>query len=795
MKDRMKQREKKREKQTEKILHYGLGGIVFCVLLYLVLGECFGQRDLLVDEGATADLQVAWERVYADGTRERVELPGIWDAKRNEIVRTEAVLPEHQKTTWACIRASQQDMCIYVDGELREEYSTKDTRLFGKTSASVYVFFRIYEEDAGKVLAVETVSDSTYSGRMNQVIVGEKQDIVSRFMKENNLILIVAFTTVILSIITVAASMILKKIHKKEIDIIYLGLGTLLTSLIMITESLLRQFFLPSITVASDMGFFLTMLAPYPFMVYANLIQKKRYRKFYIPVLFGVVVNFLLSTVLHIFGIVDFLDSMIWDYVIIVFALVVGVGTIIADVVKGKVKEYWEVAVGLGGIVLASICEIYQVYNPGVRGGGFAFCAALCFLLLMASLKTGRDMQALEKEKQRAIVAGEAKAQFLAQMSHEIRTPINTIIGMDEMILRENKDETIQEYAGNIKKSSKVLLGLINDVLDFSKIEAGKLDITIGNYSLSKMLENVVQETRFKVQKKKLSLQVEIEPVLPERLRGDELRIHQILTNLLSNAVKYTHEGSITFSVWGEHTEEETVLCASVKDTGIGIRKEDINRLFDSFQRLEERKNSHIEGTGLGLAITKRLVELMGGSIAVESEYGKGSCFSVRIPQETVKDEARQQEQSEHNKAGETAENKRLEAPDALLLAVDDNSMNLAVLKALLKRTRVQLETVQSGKECLELCKQKAYDMILMDHMMPEMDGIETLHMLRKEENSLNRETKVLVLTANAIAGMAERYEKEGFDGYLSKPLVVEELETMLGRHLPEDKVQWKATE
>lgn len=786
---------KDRKNQIEKIVHHVLGGIVFFVLLYLVFGESFGPRDVPSGNGKITELQVAWERVYADGTREAVELPGIWEAERNEIVRAEAVLPEHQETTWGCIRASQQDMRIYINGELREEYSTKDTRLFGKTSASVYVFFPIYETDGGCVLAVETISASAYSGRMNQIIVGEKQDIVSQFMKENNLILIVAFTTVILSLITVVASLILKRIHKKEVDIIYLGLGILLTSLIMVSESLLRQFFLPSITVASNIGFFLTMLAPYPFLIYADLIQKKRYRKIYTPILLCVIVNFVLSTVLHVFGIVDFMDSMIWDYVVIVLALVAGAGTIVTDMIKRHIKEYWEVAVGLIGIVLASVCEIYQVYNPGVKGGGFAFCAALCFLLLMASLKTGRDMQAMEKEKQRAIVAGEAKAQFLAQMSHEIRTPINTIIGMDEMILRENKDETIQEYAENIKKSSKLLLGLINDVLDFSKIEAGKLDITIGSYSLSKMLENVVRETRFKVQKKNLALQVELEPALPERLRGDELRIHQIFTNLLSNAVKYTHEGSITFSVWGECTEEATVLCASVKDTGIGIRKEDINRLFNSFQRLEERKNSHIEGTGLGLAITKRLVELMGGSITVESEYGKGSCFTVRIPQERIQENARQSEPANQNERSDVPANRRLEAPEAFLLAVDDNTMNLAVLKALLKRTKVQLETVQSGRECLEYCRQKTYDLILMDHMMPEMDGIETLHMLRKEENNPNRETKVVVLTANAIAGMAEQYELEGFDGYLSKPLVVEELEAMLGSRLPEGKVQWVGTE
>ena len=781
---------KKQKKHSEKRVYYILGGLLFVVLLYLFFGEMLGPGDTTEDKVKCDELQVSWERVYPDGTREAVELPGVWSAKRGEVVRAEATLPTNQKDTWGCIRASQQDMWIYVNGELREEYSTKDTRPFGKTSASVYVFFQLREEDAGGVLAIETMSDSTYSGRMHQVIVGEKIEIVNQFLRENNLILLVSFTAVIFSIITLIASLILRIINKKEVEIIYLGLGTLLTSLIMITESLLRQFFLPSITVASNVGFFLTMLAPYPFVIYADLLQKRRYHKFYTPVLWAVVINFVGSTVLHVTGIVDFMDSMFTDYVLIGAALIIGVGTIIADVIQKRMKEYWEVAVGLIGIILASVWETYEAYHPGVRGGGFAFCAALCFLLVMAAIKTGRDMQNMEKEKQRAIVAGEAKAQFLAQMSHEIRTPINTILGMNEMILRENTDETISEYAENIKKSSGVLLGLINDVLDFSKIEAGKLDITEAKYSLVRLTDELVQEARLRIREREIQFKTEISSGLPYALLGDELRVRQILMNLLSNAIKYTKKGTITFRLWGDQTEEAFLLHASVTDTGIGIRKGDMERLFDSFQRVEEKRNRYIEGTGLGLAITKQLLDLMGGTVTVESEYGKGSCFSVCIPQQLIVQEEEKPERIAEEKRTEEMQSKQLTAPEALVLAVDDNAMNLMVVKALLKRTRIQVETVQSGQACLENCRQKQYDLILMDHMMPELDGIETLQLLRKEDTP-NRATKVLVLTANAIAGVEEQYMKEGFDGYLSKPLVIEELEAMLGKHLPEGKVHW----
>lgn len=779
-------RAKEESNRMMNLIQYILGFLLFGVLLFLVIGESVLPKDIPTEQGTCSTLAVDWERVYADGSREAVKLPKVWEEKRGVTVRVETTLPENQETTWGCIRASQQDVRIFVDGRLREEYSTKDTRIFGKTSASAYVFFEIYEEDAGKVLAIETVSDSIYSGKMNQVFVGEKQDIVYRFIREDGLVLIVAFITVIISIITVVVSLILRVIHKKEIDIIYLGLGTLLISLLMISESLIRQFFLPSITVATSVGFFVTKLAPYPFLIYINLIQGKRYQKMYLPVLGCIIVNFVLSTALHVCKIVDFLDNMMIDYIVIVVALIVGGGTILVDLKKRRVNEYREVAIGFSGIILAGFWEVYLVYFPG-PAGGLGLCIALCFLLVMASIKTGRDIQLIEKEKQRAIATGEAKSQFLAQMSHEIRTPINTIIGMNEMILRENRDETIKEYACDIESTSKLLLGLINDVLDFSKIDAGKLEITKRQFSLTRVLNSAVQELKLKAENKGLHVEVRIDSTLPKTLLGDEIRIRQILANLISNAVKYTMEGTVTFTVGKTGAEEGFELCFSVADTGIGIQKEDIGSLFESFRRVEEDRNRHIEGTGLGLAITKQLVDLMDGSISIESEYGKGSCFSVRLPLEIVEETLPAEETAaviEKETKETTKESEPLYAPEAVVLAVDDNDMNLKVVQFLLKRTGIKVDTASGGKECLEQCRRKKYDLILMDHMMPELDGIETFHLLRSEPDNPNCDTKVIMLTANAITGSEEQYQKEGFADYLSKPLIAADLEAMLKRHL-----------
>ena len=362
---------------------------------------------------------------------------------------------------------------------------------------------------------------------------------------------------------------------------------------------------------------------------------------------------------------------------------------------------------------------------------------------------------------------------------------------MNEMILRENKDDSVEDYAKNVQNASKLLLGLINDVLDFSKIEAGKMEIVEGDYELAKMLTDVVNGTKIKAEAKGLEFKVCVDETLPLVLHGDEIRIRQVLNNLLSNAVKYTKEGEVCLKVEGEYQEEIFSLRFVVKDTGMGIKEKDLGKLFDSFQRLEEKKNRYIEGTGLGLSITKQLTELMGGNISVKSEYEKGSSFAVIIPQQIIdKTEIGKLEDTyKKDKRKKEVMASGLQAPEARVLVVDDNEMNLKVASALLKRTGVQVEVANGGMECLELCRKNNFDLIFMDHMMPEPDGIETLHMLRADETSLNKETEVVVLTANAIAGMEEEYLKEGFTAYLTKPIVAEDLEAMLVAHLPEEKI------
>ena len=398
-----------------------------------------------------------------------------------------------------------------------------------------------------------------------------------------------------------------------------------------------------------------------------------------------------------------------------------------------------------------------------------------------------------EKAKDEAIRANEAKSLFLSNMSHEIRTPINAVLGMNEMILRECADRQILSYAANIRSSGKTLLFLINDILDMSKIESGKMEIVRVEYEPENLMMDLWNVIYLRAQEKGLAIRFSLDETLPRVLYGDDVRIKQIVTNLLTNAVKYTPQGSIEMKVAYERSGgEELCLMISVADTGMGIRKEDMGKLFESFQRLDEEKNRNIEGTGLGMNITMSLLKLMDGEMKVESEYGEGSVFTVTIPQRIVCDEPVGDFESIRKRREESLAGKQqfFEAPEASVLVVDDNSMNLTVFQSLLKRTKMKITTADSGKKCLELVKKEPYHIIFMDHMMPEMDGIETLHEIRKLADFPNKDTPVIVLTANALSGARESYLKEGFADFLTKPIDGDLLEQTVEKYLPDELVQ-----
>ena len=426
--------------------------------------------------------------------------------------------------------------------------------------------------------------------------------------------------------------------------------------------------------------------------------------------------------------------------------------------------------------------EIYDEENMGILSSA---------LRSMASSLTAQIQKAEE--------ANNAKSSFLANMSHEIRTPINAVLGMNEMILRESTEPEIRNYSEHIKSASTTLLNIINDILDFSKIEAGKLELTPAEYDLHTMLSDLVIMIQPRLDAKGLALILDFDPDTPRDLYGDSKRIKQIITNILTNAAKYTEEGSVTFKAGFEKPEDDpdTInLLISIKDTGIGIKPEDMEKLFSKFERIEEKRNRNIEGTGLGMSITQSLLDMMGSELEVESIYGEGSNFHFALRQKVAGPELLGDFKTldEPSAGQDYVYREKFTAPGACILVVDDNPMNLMVFKNLIKKTLITTDTAASGDESLDMMRDKKYDIIFLDHMMPNKDGITTLQEMKQMPDNPNLNTPVICLTANAISGVRDEYISAGFDDYLTKPIDPDILEDMLLRYLPPELIEEATT-
>ena len=477
--------------------------------------------------------------------------------------------------------------------------------------------------------------------------------------------------------------------------------------------------------------------------------------------------------------------------------------------VRGVEYYYFVAELKLPGVTLTGVvpAEVVAAEKDDISFlivwvfGLLIFMFTIAMLYVVLSEKKARENKELLREKENAESASKAKSIFLANMSHEIRTPINGILGMDSMLLKECKDEKLRDYALNIQSAGQTLLSLINDILDISKIESGKMEILPVTYSVFTVLNDCYNMVAVRAKDKNLELVMDISPEIPTALFGDEVRIRQVINNLLSNAVKYTNEGSVTLSVWAEKVDVDPMqddntsrvdLFIQVKDTGIGIREKDRQKLFRDFVRLDEKRNRNIEGTGLGLNLTKQLVDMMGGFISVDSVYGEGSTFKVHLKQQ-VSDEKPLGDFYKLYKQQVNvvdAAHEKFIAPEARVLLADDMQMNLKVFVGLLKDTQIQIDTAINGAEALKLIEKNHYDVIFLDHMMPVMDGIEAFRQMRQLANSPNAITPVVMLTANAVVDAKNRYMDEGFSDYIAKPIREEVLLSCLKKFLPKEMVK-----
>lgn len=834
-----------------------LAGIsVLFILIFMVIALLrFQRRDeevTLLPDQFTFDLNEDWVMAISEG--EEISWQDFTDDDKlgewgQNLLETEGRSVSLPYTD----HAGQTGQTLLFRNMLPQEYAGL-TLYFSATDAIVYVTLdgeTLYQYEAKHEHAKETAGKSEHfvdipvvfqEGELWIILVPSHEEAIPAFrdakvetrdmlvigLVGNNILDIGCCLLIILmTIIMFVLALIRRYTHQPVRGEFFLGLAGMVTGIYyFIGTDTLSIFY--NAQEAYEIQEYLVLLLPLFLALYFERNLRTVYPKRFSVLLSCAIINAVAQILIQALGIRNLEEMMNLSAAVVVAICVVAIVSLVHYDYKNR--SYQTVLSVLSMVVLLSgeiASVIINMFFENVYGHAADQYSMTVFCVLMAVMQVlqlskeyranaERSAQLLEEKvkvaqqqnmqliqakkdadaaRQEALAANEAKGRFLANMSHEIRTPINAVLGMDEMILRESKEQNIKEYAMDIYMAGQTLLSIINDILDFSKIDSGKMEIVPAQYDVSSLIHDLSNMAIQRIGEKEIKFEVEAEHTIPSRLYGDDVRIRQVLANILTNAVKYTPEGTVWFRVQGRREKEMEVLRFEVEDTGIGIKEEDMPKLSAEFERIETHRNRNIEGTGLGMSITIRLLELLGSRLHVESIYGEGSKFYFELEQKIIDDTPIGDFQS---RVQQIAENFTYDtqfcAPDATILVVDDNAVNRKVFKNLLKETQIQISEASGGMECLEAVQENHYDLIFLDHMMPEMDGVETLHRMKELSGYPCQDTPVIVLTANAVSGAKDKYLAEGFDDFLSKPIVPEKLENMIKALLPESLLQEPVT-
>ena len=750
--------------------------------------------------------------VSIEGKYQKVDLPYTGKSNASDIIVFMNMLPQEWAGLTMDFSSAYANVYVFLDNEIIYQYHPEESHATETNSKSHEHFINLPNViQDGELLIMLTSPYPDAAALLGDVKIETRDMVVIGVMGNNIADIGCCLLIIIAAIIMFVLAMIRLYTNQPSRSEIFLGLAGLAAGIYcFIGTDTLNIFY--NIQKAYEMQEYLVLLLPLFLTLYFERNLHTRYPHRFSILLFCVSVHAAVQIFLQISGICNLKDM------INISAAAVGIVCLTAIVTliqyDYKTKRYQTLLSVLSMLILLSggIANVIMntvFRNPmGNTAGQYSMTVFSIMMAVMHVLQLSKEYRANAEEKAKAaqqqnmqliqakkdadaarheaMAANEAKGKFLAHMSHEIRTPINAVLGMDEMILRETREDNIKEYAMDIYMAGQTLLSLINDILDFSKIDSGKMEIVPVEYDTSSLIHDLSTMASQRAKDKNIGFEVEIDHTIPSRLYGDDVRIRQVLTNILTNAVKYTHEGTVWLRIQSKQAEENVWLSFEVEDTGIGIKQEDLPKLSAEFERIEEDRNRHIEGTGLGMNITIQLLALLGSKLQVESVYGKGSKFYFTLEQKIIDHtpigdfESRVQQIAENY-----SYSTKLYAPDAQLLVVDDNAVNRKVLRNLLKETQIQITDAESGIECLNLVQENRYDLIFLDHMMPGMDGVETLHRIKALSGCPCQNTPIVVLTANAVSGAREKYLSEGFDDFLSKPIVPEKLENMIKHMLP----------
>lgn len=731
----------------------------------------------------------SWTAILEDGTRKDITMPANLHLSHIQDVTFETTLPSRIPDGAVIYFATGKHFDAYIGDKLVATMPAKAFSLNGDPVKSINYHIRLQASDAGKTFRIVQNDTNVINGTMSKIYYGDSFGIWRMFFRKNGLKFCATLVLFIFSLACIFVGILTYSKYRTGKPLVVLCIGICAASLWSLFDSILFQYIFGIYYYDGIFSFITIMLTPYPFLYFINAQQHNRYQRLHAWLGIALLTNLVVACILHFTETVDFLTAMPFIDAIIGIVILLALGTVFWDWHKGLAKDYKYFAIGLLVLISLGIVEIIQINTLSWEFlDTFFIICGLYVLLVFALVQLFNQSNAVKSQMEDVLKASSLKSNFLANMSHEIRTPINAIIGLDDMILKEKINDNVREYAVNIQSASTNLVSIINEILDFSKIESGNMSLVIAPYSLSDVLLDVVNIIDVQATSKGLKFNLDISSTLPDSLSGDSTKLRQIMINLLNNSTKYTEEGSIDFSVSGKREGSSILLTFTVKDTGIGISQDDLPNLFQKFRRFDERRNQSIEGTGLGLSITGHFVNMMGGTITVDSALGKGTTFTVTLRQDILVDDTIKsfEEQRKARSINITNDSSNTyTAPDAKILVVDDNQMNITVAVGLLKPLKAQVDTCTSGQMMLNKITQQHYDVILLDHMMPYMDGIEALRLSKEMLNNQCKDTPIIAMTANAISGMRERYLSVGFDDYISKPVRGKELEALIRRHLP----------
>ena len=799
------------KKTAASIIYYFFVAFVLLVSLWIMIAspvqshfKNLSKNDVWFGNG--------WQYVNDDGSIDRIDriIPRhkhyirlAAHDDRVSITKTIDFTPSDDE--YMCFRARAQEVNLYVNGELYYNHAFSE-----KERAYTIRMYMLHQLPMagikeGDNITIELSSESADYFIIQYFAIGDRYALSHYILNTAmpNIYVCVFAAVLIVLVLMVRHSLLLDEKTQSEEALKWLAIF-LITAIVYISmDSGCMEMYLERMALTNWLGCVSLLMLPIPFILYTQYAFFPGHHRYEVLAF----INFIIA-LFSIIGYITMAYNIANSYMLVHVLIGVAIICCVISFIQEKILPSMYVCIGYSAICVTAAVSIVGyweglIYPASMLFGYGLVVFGLCMLLWtvksnseLRKMREEVDLVLMQRGKQEAEDASEQKSRFLSHMSHEIRTPLNAIVGMNERIRHETDIENIRKFSNDIQMASNSLLALINDVLDFSKIETGKLDIINSDYSLSSILNDVVLMIQDRAAEKNLELRLDINKDMPDVLRGDEIRIKQILLNLMTNAVKYTQKGWIELSVNTAYTSkylderEDVFLYIKVTDSGIGIKEEEQSKLFTEFERLDRERNRSIEGTGLGLSITSQLIELMGGKISVESKYGEGTCFTVVIPQKVVSHDPigdykkRFERLSNENQEDtfESLENMRF--PDKKVLVIDDNSMNIDVLAGILEMLDIDVDKSDSGKEAIEKLDVQRFDLVLTDDMMPGMSGTELMEYIKGNEQSASYTTPIVVITANAVVGAREDYLKKGFNDYMTKPIDIDVLQKILIKYL-----------